>query len=130
MRLQIFQEDYTDEPGDINRKIVWMLNSGIFKFIFKPVHSEIIEAKPGSFIPGHYHKTMHEMIYVYKGSIVIHYNDPESDDRGSLTMVEGERVFVPAGIAHEIFHVNSSVVIRLTDKSYEHATKDTTQYKI
>lgn len=96
-------------------------------------HIALITSKAGSVRANHYHKKIHQYIYLVSGEFESHCCDLSNPEKKQMLIVKpGDIVDTPAMIAHAQRFTKDSVFIALsTAKRHEGKyEEDTTAYKV
>tara|TARA_Y100000310_G_C20692815_1_gene823453 strand:- start:2857 stop:3240 length:384 start_codon:yes stop_codon:yes gene_type:complete len=110
--------DHEDE----RRALFTAFNRDLEDFVAKQV--KFARMKKDSVLGGHFHKYA-ELFYLLEGKGVFSLKDPAKSSKDlteelikEYNMVEGDRLFIPAGIAHKALLQKGSVLVGCTEQPY------------
>ena len=96
-------------------------------------HIAIITSKKGSVRANHYHKTLHQHIYLVSGLAETHCCDINHPENKQILMVKpGDLIDTPPMIAHAQKFLEDSVFIAISTKKRHHGKyeEDTTAFPV
>lgn len=108
-----------------DRRILKVIFNG--DFVAKQI--KVLEVKTESILGNHYHPYS-ELFYILKGGAIVNLQLPDTKEKKSLLLKEGDRLIIGARVAHQFLPSANTIMIEGTSEPYQGANKSDVKYQI
>ncbi len=121
----VLHESRGIDHEDHRRTLLTAFNGDLGDFVAEQVKFAMM--KEDAVLGGHFHK-YDELFYLLTGEGTFFLKDPAQDAIEQYQLIRGDRLYIPAGIAHKAVIKADSILVGLTAKPYISAALNDHKY--